>query len=270
MPEMRSARRLVRRVLVLYPCIGDYGGEASAHRHYRREQVALTLIVRPDLEERPLAFTAQKRYRSTGTDAGGQAGDAAPLDGRVFLGGPVAFRMTAARYPDMGKYLTADKGRHQYHEVHLSLSFKEPDRVPHLRRVVLAVSLSGPAGAQEPIAWSMAPDRIDSPTGRELSFEVRPQVKVAGIEISAGGVQGKANFARDSYLIALGELSSHPSWELKRTSKPLDGRQRLILVVRSDANADVAADVEVTAWARTQVLRRYRAIPPPLKLTAQL
>ncbi len=263
---MRSARHLVRRVLALYPYIWDYGGEASAHHHYRREGVAFTLVLSPDLEVRPLAFTAQSRYRSTGT----QAGDAVPLDGRVFLGGPVAFRMTPARYPEMAKYLTSDRGHHQYHEVHLSLSFKGPDQVPHLRRVVLAVSLSGPVGAQEPIAWSMAPDRIDSPAGQELSFEVRPQVKVAGIEISAGGLKGKANFAGDSYLIALGELSSHPSWELKRTSKPLDGRQRLILVVRSEVNADVTADVEITAWVRTQVLRRYRAIPPALKLTARL
>jgi hypothetical protein len=230
----------------------------------------LTQVLCPDLEERPLIFSAQKSYRGNDDEAGAHAGDAAPLDGRILLGGPVSFRMTAGRYPDVEKYLAADEGRYQYHEVHLSLSFKDPDQVPHVRRVVLAVSLGGASGTPQPIAWSMAPDRIESPSGREISFEIRPRVKLAGVEMSVASLGGKADLPRDPYLIALGELGSQPTWELSRTSKPLDGRQRLILVVRSEAGADVTADIEITASTRTAVLRRFRAVPVPLRLTAQL
>lgn len=225
-------------------------------------------IPQPDVQERPLDFTALTRYRGEGEESQEAA---SPLDGRVFLGGPIAFLMTGERYPDMSKYLIADAAHYQYYEVHLSLSFKAADKSPPLHHVSLSMHLRSTNGAERPIAWSMAPDRINDPVSREVSFEIRPQIKVAGVvEVSAGAVSGSSPLLSDPFLIALGELGPDPSWELRRTSQPLDGRQRLILVVRAAKDADAEIGFEVTASTKTSVLRRFRALPDPLLLSAPL
>jgi hypothetical protein len=225
-------------------------------------------IPQPDVQERLLDFTALTRYRA---DSGEPEEATSPLDGRVFLGGPVAFLMTGKRYPDMSKYLAADAAHHQYFEVHLSLSFKDADKSPPLYHVSLSMHLRSTNGTERPIAWSMAPDRINDPISREISFEIRPQIKVAGVvEASVGGVSGSSPLPGEPFLIALGELGPDPSWELRRSGKSLDGRQRLILVVRAVKDADVEIGMEVTASTKTSVLRRFRALPGPLLLSAPL
>lgn len=224
-------------------------------------------ISQPDMPEQPLDFAAASAYRGQAGESGEQA---SPLEGRVLLGGPVAFLMTGERYPDMSKYLAADAAHHQYFEIHLSLSFKEADKSPLLHQVSLGLHLRSANGTERPIAWSMAPDRIDDPGSSEVSFEIRPQVKVAGVEVSAGAVSGSRPLAREPFLVALGELGSDPSWELRRAGRPLDGRQRLVLVARAAKGAGAELGIEVTAVTKTSILRRFRALPQPLRFSASL
>ncbi|QXJ20196.1 hypothetical protein AGRA3207_000868 [Actinomadura graeca] len=221
----------------------------------------------PELPEHPVEFEAEARVRAPGGVSGGPQGS---LQGRVLLGGPVAFPMNAKRYPDMRSYLESDKD-HRYHEVHLSLSFADPDDGPRLHSVMVGVTLSAPAPAEPPIAWSLAPSLIDDPSKRDLRIELRPQLKLAGVEVSAGGVTGSLPRAREPFLLALRELRSDPGWELRRTKGlPLEGKQRLVMIVRGDRKADTTLGLEVTATTRSSVLRRYRAVADPLRLSADL
>jgi hypothetical protein len=220
----------------------------------------------PEIPEQPLSFTAVTRHR----DMTAPEAEPLALAGRVLLGGPVAFPMTAKRYPDMARYLEADAPHHRYYEVHLSLSFADVGQAPPLRSVSLAMRLCPVGAAELPIAWSMAPTRIEGPADRDVKFEIRPQIKVAGVAVSMGRVSGVATRAREPFLLALGELSSSPSWELRRTALPLDGRQRMILIVRAAKGVDTEIDIEVTASIKSAVLRRFRALPGPLKISARL
>ena len=232
----------------------------------------MTIITPPELPELALDFAPVAIYRGGGPPPGAPPPGAPPagLAGRVMLGGPVAFPMTAKRYPDMSTYITADAPHHHYYEVHLSLSFRDGGQPPPLHTVTLDVELSGTIGAQQPIAWSMAPSRIDDADDRAVKFELQPQIKIAGVEASAGTVTGTVNRAREPFLLALGELSSNPVWELRRTGPPLAGRQRFVLVVRAAKGVDTDVDIEVTATTKTTVLRRFQALPAPLKLQARL
>lgn len=226
----------------------------------------MTDVLFPEIPEQSLSFHAVTRYRGPEE----QTGASAALDGRVFLGGPTAFPMTAKRYPGMRAYLEADAAHHRYYEVHLALSFKGADEPPPVHTVSLEMRLSSPASATQPIAWSMAPARIEDPADRDLKFEIRPQIKIVGVEASAGSISGTVNRAGQPFLVALGELGSNPGWEIRHTSLPLDGQQRLILVIRAAKDVDTQVDIQVTATTKSSVLRRYRALPVPLKLSALL
>ncbi|MEO3855573.1 hypothetical protein [Acrocarpospora sp. B8E8] len=229
----------------------------------------------PELPEHTLSFVVDGRVRApSGPEAAEEEEpeDEAPeLAGRVVLGGPVAFPMTAERYPDVAAYIEQEAAHHRYHEVHLSVTFVEKQDGPPLHSVTLRVNLAAKAPADQPIAWSMAPARIDDPSQRDVQFEIKPQLKVAGIEASIGMLGGNLPGSRTPFLRATRELRSDPRWELKRTKNlPLAGTQRVVLVVRADAGAVATMAVEVTAATRSSILRRYRALPTPLRLAADL
>ncbi|WUI02578.1 hypothetical protein OHR68_12480 [Spirillospora sp. NBC_00431] len=221
----------------------------------------------PDLPERPVEFTPERKFRRPGQESEGTPG---ALQGRVLLGGPVAFPMTAKRYPEMRAYLDADK-QHRYHEVHLALTFTDPDDGPRLHSVALDITLTAPSPAEPPVAWSMAPSRIDDRAERDLRIELRPQVKLVGVEASAGTVTRTLTRARDPFLLALRELRSDPGWELRGTrALPLEGNQRLVMVVRGPRDADTTLDLEIAATTKASVLRRYKSLADPLRLSASL
>ncbi|MDH2426837.1 hypothetical protein [Sphaerisporangium sp. TRM90804] len=172
----------------------------------------------------------------------------------------------------MRGYIEQEAEHHRYHEVHLSVTFSDPGWGPALHSVTLRATLIAATGsAEQPIAWSMAPARIEDPAQRNVQFEIKPQLKVAGVEASIGALTGSLPKTGTPFLLALRELRSDPRWELKRTRNlPLDGTQRLVLVVRAPKEADTTMAVEVKASTKSSILRRYRALPTPLRLSATL
>jgi len=71
-----------------------------------------------------------------------------------------------------------------------------------------------------------------TPHPRDLRIALRSQLKLAGVEVSAGGVSGTLPRAREPFLLALRELRSDPGWVLKRTrALPLERKQRLVMIV---------------------------------------
>lgn len=263
-PEFRYLRRAVRlHPVVLVSWTASAGCQA---RIITLGGWGMTEVLFPGLQEESLSFASLARYRDMGDSAPAQPA----LAGKVLLGGPVAFPMTAQRYPDLRAYLEADKQHHRYYEVHLSLSFSHVDLAPPLHAVTLKLQLTALTGTDQPIAWSMAPSQIDDPADHAVRFELRPQLKLVGVEFSVGTITGTIAGVREPYLLALGELGSNPTWELRRPGRPLNGRQRLLLVVRAPKRSDVELSAEVTAATRSPVLRRFRAVPAPLKLLARL
>jgi hypothetical protein len=179
--------------------------------------------------------------------------------------------MTPERYPDVRGYIEQEAEHHRYHEVHLSVTFSHLSREPALHSVMLSIALTATGTVEQPIAWSMAPARIEDPAQRDVSFEIKPQLKVAGVEASVGTLTGKVSKTGSPFLLALRELRSDPRWELKRTRNlPLDGTQRLVMVVRAPKDADTTMRVEVKASTKSSILRRYRALATPLRLSTAL
>jgi hypothetical protein len=220
----------------------------------------------PELALHPLTLDPDRHVRGTPPASSG------PLEDRVLLGGPFVIPMTAERHPEYRAFIEAEAPHSVYHELHMALSFENQRGESRLDTATVGLTMTAPAPAVAPVAWSMLPSRLDGPASSDVKVELKPQLKLAGAELSALSMSGTIGPAATPFLLARRELRSDPSWELRRTrTQSLDGSQvRLVMVVRAPRHAVSTLTLTVRASTKTTVLRRYRALAAPISLAANL
>lgn len=199
------------------------------------------------------------------------------LDGRITLGGPIAASVTPAYVAgdaDLRLYVEQEAAHSIYHLVHLSLSFEAELDTPALETTALELSLSSTAAAHEPVAWSMMPTRITDPTQLSTTVRLGPQLKLFGIDATAGSWErGRVERDKDVFLEALHELRADPAWHLYRTqTMPLRGSHRFIMVLRAPRGATTRVNITVRASVSAgRWFRHYQTqLQNPLVLSAAI
>lgn len=229
----------------------------------------------PELPGEPLSLPLDR----TGRSPGGPVPAGPPLDGRVSLGGPLAVPVTsayAADDKDLAAFVEQEAARAVYHVVHLAVAMAPEPRTPRLDSVRVELNLSAhgsPAGSgqEPPIAWSMAPSKIDDEEQIGTTLRLGPQLKIAPLEATLGDYSRTRTVRRSRPLLeAVGELSPQPRWVMRGTKDtPLTGSQRLVLVVRVPIGivAELATTVQASVM-KGSILRRYvRQLPGALSLS---
>ncbi|MFC0599240.1 hypothetical protein [Streptomyces palmae] len=237
-------------------------------------------VILPELPERELTLAAEESPPAT-------APPVPPLTGRLRFGGPLALPVTGGLVdgdPELADFLAQHADAAEHHLVHLTLSCAQDTAGPALHTVNVDLTLTAehpaaaatappvpraPSGAAPaPVAWSMAPQRLDGGTehagGGAGTVRLGPRLSL---------VDGHAAPRARVCLEALRELRSEPGWEIRRTEdRPIGGTYRLALVVRAPRGALCRVHVEVGASVRNGRQRhRYRQrIPGPLDLGGRL
>jgi hypothetical protein len=236
----------------------------------------MTDVFLPVLPCRALVLDSLDAARSG--DASPGSGPRSPsLGGRVTLGGPIAVPLRAldvADDPDLRAFVEQEAAHSEYHLIHLSLGFEPTPVTPRLRSAGVALAMSSPTTAQQPIAWSMAPRIVDDTAEVSTSVQFAPQLKLSMLgEVSVGQAQrGTTRRQGRVFLEALREMQSDPAWHLYRTpSMSLRGVHRLVLVVRAAVGATTEISVTVEAKTQGRFLRRFgHTLPDPLRITERL
>jgi hypothetical protein len=199
-----------------------------------------------------------------------------PLTDRIALGGPVAVAVTpdyVADDPGLRAFVAGEAAHAVYYLVHLSVSFAAEPASPRLDSAALDLTLSGPADAPQPVAWSMSPLRVSDPVQLERRFSLGPELKLADVSVKLGELDRTVSRQReDIFLQAQGELRADPRWEFQHTpAARLYGSFRLIMVVRAATGQPTSLSATIRAATKGNLLRRYRReLTGPLALTAVL
>jgi hypothetical protein len=117
-----------------------------------------------------------------------------------------------------------------------------------VRAVDLSLDLrSGHAGdAKAPIAWSMSPARVGTASAAQ---ETGVRVQIASLKFELPPDRA-VPAATETYIVAAGEGTSSPRWQLRRTAgRAIEGTERFQLVIRTPKAAGGQVAVSVTASA---------------------
>jgi hypothetical protein len=207
----------------------------------------------PELTPVPTVLT------STRSADRGRAASPPELRDRLSLGEPLALPLTPDRTGEdaaLRAFVEAEAATSGYWLVHLACTFTPADD-ERLERAWLTVSLERDDGAQAPgpIAWSMAPMRLERPLQRGRTLKIGANAAFA----SAGVETGTTTTGAAVYLAALNLQEPTPTWEFTRTAADeIRGATQLALVVRAPRAAPVSGTVELTAALRT---RRFGLLP---------
>lgn len=240
-------------------------------------------LTTPELQTQELALESIDPSRGEDGTVGGPAdrdvpilGSTAPspLRGRVFVGGPLARRITPAVVADdleLSAFIDRQSPHFDYHLVHLSVTFQPG--APKLNKAVLDLRLTALNGPGEPIALSMTPRRLVDARQVQRTLRLGPQLTFMEVEATLGEYQRSSTApSQKVFLEALRPLRSDPSWEFRRTpAMSLTGSHDLALVVRAPAGAPTAVSLTVSAATKANLVRWYRStLPDPLRLDAVL
>jgi hypothetical protein len=197
-----------------------------------------------------------------------------PLRHRISVGGPVCRRIDAASADDAElRYFLKEEAAHSdFYLLHLTCTLRPAEDEPFMEALIeltltrarnTAAGEGGHAGdggdMEEPIAWSMQPDRLVDAVEITRTISLGPTLKFlgAGIDLTAG--QERKTTRQSVFLEAMYELESTPSWGLYRTeSVELRGLYRFHLVVRAAKGANVTGSTLVEAKVRR---RRFGVVP---------
>jgi hypothetical protein len=148
-----------------------------------------------------------------------------------------------------------------FYLIHLACLFDASWLRP-VRGATIAVPLSDPL-ADSPLAWSMSPlserDEVEASSGVKLGVDLK--VATASLETS------HERRRRRPTLMAYGELTSEPTWQLtRRPSQPILGSRRFILVLRAHPRGNPQVEVKLSYRAFRQTLDEKRPISVTLPL----
>jgi hypothetical protein len=219
-------------------------------------------IEMPDPPERDLVLAPkQDDFRGAGVVLETRE----PLRHRISVGGPVYRRIEADSADDaeLRRFLQEEAAHSDFYLLHLTCTLRPAEDEPFTEALIeLVLTRAGNTAAgdgEEPIAWSMQPDRMIDAVEVTRTVSLGPTLKFlgAGLDLTAG--QQRKATKQDVLLEAMYELESTPSWGLYRTeSVELRGLYRFHLVVRAAKGADVTGSTLVEAKVRR---RRFGVIP---------
>jgi hypothetical protein len=224
-------------------------------------------IEMPEPPEQDLVL-APKQDDFRGTGAAAEARE--PLRHRISIGGPVCRRIDAESSDDaeLRYFLKEEAAQSDFYLLHLTCTLRPAEDEPFtealielaLTRAGNTVAVEGGDGdADEPIAWSMQPDRLVAAVEITRTVSLGPTLKFLGTGIDLTAGQERKTTRQSVYLEAMYELESTPSWGLYRTeSVELRGLYRFHLVVRAAKGAEVTGSTVVEAKVRR---RRFGVVP---------
>lgn len=216
----------------------------------------------PDIEEHDVALIPRRRTVRSGTSTHPDL--TRPLEQRLAIGGPWS-RLLDPRAlegdelePDARRFLEYEGTVADFFLVQVTCSFRPENDEPFAKAVLrITLSASHPEAAA-PIAWSMKPDRLTTPTTLSRTVKLDGSLKVFGVGLGAGLEQSREQ-PDEIFVEAFFEGLSNPTWEVTRTSNAeISGLQRFILVVRAAKGA--GANGRATLGA-TISKRRFGVIP---------
>jgi len=198
----------------------------------------------------------------------GPAG-AEPLKGRVAVGGPHGFKITAAEAaadPELSKFIDKNAGHYEYYFVHLAISFSALGS-PKLRSAEVKLTLTSVPDTPEPFALSLDPLADGYQLKVDSKARILPSLKVAEqVELSLGDYERGVSYDRSERSVrGLGLDGPNPGWEFTRTpAGELEGSHRLTMVVQAGYGAAVSVSGIVRAKAEGNFPWRFaRDLPRP-------
>jgi hypothetical protein len=218
----------------------------------------------PQLEDLTLVNTDVSR----GTIA---ATEVAPLTGRVAVGGPHGFKISAERVaadPELRKFIDENSGCYEYYFVHLAVSFSALGR-PRLRSAKVELALASVPAVPEPFALSLDPLAAGLQTKIDSRLRILPAMKVQDqVELSIGSYERGASYERSHRFVrGLGLDGSRPGWEFSRIpAAELEGAHRLAVIVQAAYSASLSVTGRMTAQVRGNIPWHFgRELPNPLE-----
>jgi hypothetical protein len=221
----------------------------------------------PDYEDLALADLAALRGKGPGGPV--------PLDGRVVLGGPHGFKITAARVaadPEIAAFMD-ENADCEYYLLYLGVSFKAAPS-PRLESAQLMLTLTAVPAAPAPFALSMKPLADGDPVSVKRTVTLGPELKILdAVDVKLGSAERETSLQRTDLAVrGLGLASATPGWEFTRTeSRNLEGSCMLTVVIQAAKGARISVSGLVTARAGGNIARRFaRDLPRPLDFTAAI
>jgi hypothetical protein len=222
----------------------------------------------PELEE--LTLVSDVEVRGTRSGAG------EPLKGRVSVGGPHGFAITAERVaadPEIAQFVEENSSRRAFYLVWLTASFTALGS-PRLESAQVGLTLTTAPADPAPFALDMKPLVVGDTVSVEGTLSFGPKLKILEVEAEAGAASRKTTVPRSDLSVrGLGLDSASPTWQFTETaSRKIEGASRLVLVVQAAAGATltVAGDVTAdTSWGNIPWPFRGK-LPGPLRFQAEI
>ncbi len=193
-----------------------------------------------------------------------------PLEGRVAVGGPHGFKITAERVaadPALTKFIDGSADRYDYYFVHMAVSFSVLQS-PRIRTAGVQLTLTSVPGTPEPFALSIDPLSEDYTVKVEGKTRIVPSVKVLDqVELSLGDYEKAVSYDRTERVVrGVGLDGPQPGWEFTSTAaQELEGSYRLTMVVQAGYGTTLTVHGLVTATVRGNIPWRFaRQLPNPL------
>jgi len=216
----------------------------------------LTVVELPEPEPQSLVLVP----RSTAATKGSRPPKLEPLEDRLAVGVVAqAVKLGTGGLPDPKGLLQSDVEGFRFFLAQLTVTTLAASEEPFVE-VQVDVRLDGGDGSSEPIAWSMAPDRLEDKIqlSREISIDATLKLVALGaVEVGpgAGWKRGMSVEKKEPFLLAAHELTSRPLWKLRRTSATeIDGMTRLSLMVRAPEQSTPTGQVRLSARVERQRL----------------
>lgn len=183
---------------------------------------------------------------------------------RVSIGGPVCVPLDAATVDDDAKVFLGKNPGSAYFLLALAASFTPDDVNPLVSAWVdVTMRTSEPAGAPEPVAWSMKPLSAADPVSvsRKVSFNGSLKLTAGPMDIGPGaGTEQVISYSRSAISVeALREGTSRPQWRFYTTEvSQIRGVHHLFLIAQTGVASKGMADVSIGATVQLRRLKIFR------------
>lgn len=191
-------------------------------------------------------------------ELGGQVSDE-KLTGLISLGRPehIPIRPREIKDEELRKFVEHEARTSRFVLMHIVVNFHPTPQV--LEKVVVGLSLSNADGSSNapPIAWSLWPAKMSSPSSSTGKIGFKADLRILSYEAT----QESQSSLDKPFLVAVGERESDPEWQFTGSKqRPLVGIYPLSSVIQAPIPGRVRANLLVAATLRGRLgLVRYRA-----------